>query len=243
MKLADILFLDIETVSEFSSIDQMDDLRSQHWYRKCMTLSKEDTVKPELAEELYNQKAGIFAEFAKVVCISVGFIHEKKGKKAIRLKSFCGDDEKSLLDDFSKLLNEKFNKIDRHKLCGHNIKEFDIPFLSRRMIVNRIPLPKLLDLSGKKPWELNHLIDTMELWKFGDYKNFTSLALLANVLGIANPKDDIDGSMVGSVYWIEKNLTRIVTYCEKDVRTVANIYLIMNNMDDVKDEISDIASD
>ena len=165
------------------------------------------------------KKAGVYAEFAKVICISVGFFNEKE----FRIKSFYHEDEKQLLKDFAGLLNKHFNRKE-HLLCAHNGKEFDFPFLCRRMLINGVKLPKTLNLAGKKPWEVQH-IDTMELWKFGDYKNFTSLNLLAHIFNIPTPKDDIDGSDVARVYWEEKNIQRIVTYCQKDVLTVARLLL------------------
>jgi DNA polymerase elongation subunit (family B) len=169
------------------------------------------------------------------VCISVGFIFSKTDNYYIKIKSFYGDNENKILEDFGELLNSKFSKPEQFKICGHNIKEFDIPFLSRRMLINAVKLPEILNIAGKKPWEIMHLLDTMEMWKFGDYKNYTSLALLATILGIKSPKDDIDGSMVGKVYYEEHDIERIVTYCEKDVKTVAQIYLKMNYLPLIED--------
>ena len=178
-----------------------------------------------LPDESYLQKAGILAEFGKIICISTGFFyHEANGRLCFKIKSFSGDDETALLTAFVDLLNTFRDKRGIFAIAGHNLKEFDIPYICRRMLILNIPLPDYLQLSGKKPWETN-LVDTMELWKFGDYKNYVSLKLLAAVLGIATPKDDIDGSMVKDVYYEEKNLPRIVTYCQKDVVTVANIIL------------------
>ena len=171
-------------------------------------------------------RAGIYAEFGKIVCISVGFINERGTGRELRVKSFAGEDEKALLTDFAKLLNSHFDLPD-NLLCGHNGKEFDFPYIARRMIINGISIPKILDLTGKKPWEVAHL-DTMQMWKFGDYKNFTSLKLLAHVFGIPSPKDDIDGSQVGAVYWEENDIDRIVTYCEKDVVTLVQVYLALS---------------
>tara|TARA_B100001115_G_scaffold183407_1_gene182165 strand:- start:372 stop:914 length:543 start_codon:yes stop_codon:yes gene_type:complete len=163
------------------------------------------------------------AEFAKAVCVSVGYIFEQNGENHFRLKSFYGDNEKDLLSNFADLLNEKFNTTN-HYLCAHNGKEFDYPFLCRRMLINGVKLPKILDLSGKKPWEVRHL-DTMELWKFGEYKHFTSIKLLAALFDIPTPKDDIDGSQVARFYWQEKDLERIKNYCQKDTLTVAQLLL------------------
>ena len=173
--------------------------------------------------EFYGLKAGVMAEFAKVICISVGYLYEKEGQHFFRIKSFYGDDEKAILEDLKLLLDEKF-ATPKHYLCAHNGKEFDYPFLCRRMLVNGIQLPKILEISGKKPWEVRHL-DTMEMWKFGDYKHYTSIKLLAALFGIPTPKDDIDGSQVSKVYWQDKDLERIKNYCQKDTLTVAQILL------------------
>jgi predicted PolB exonuclease-like 3'-5' exonuclease len=216
-----ILFLDIETVPQFASFDEVPDYEREHWLRKAEHLKRIDT---DTAATIY-PRAGIYAEFGKIICISTGYFTKSNGTKQFRIKSFFGDDEKNLLNDFAKLLNGHFNR-SQHLLCGHNGKEFDFPYLSRRLLINGIKIPSLLNTAGKKPWEVQHL-DTMELWKFGDYKNFTPLNLLAKVFGIPSPKDDIDGSLVWAVYWKEKNLKRIVAYCQKDVITVAQILLRM----------------
>lgn len=158
-------------------------------------------------------------QFGKVICISTGFIHDD----AFRIKSFFGDDEKQLLNEFGQMLNRHYSK-PHHLLCGHNAKEFDFPYIARRMLINGLELPKILKLYGKKPWEIQHL-DTMDLWRFGDYKNYTSLNLLTSIFGIPSPKDDLDGSMVGDTYWKEKDLPRIVTYCQKDTLAVAQLLL------------------
>lgn len=221
ISLENILFLDIETVPQHASFDDVPESEREHWQRKSEFLKKTDT---DNASTIYS-RAGIYAEFGKIICISTGYFFTGKEGRQFRMKSFSGDDEKKLLQEFAGLLNQHFNRTS-HLLCGHNGKEFDFPFLSRRMLINGIKLPALLNTATKKPWEVQHL-DTMELWKFGDYKNFTPLNLLAHVFGVPSPKDDIDGSMVWFVYWKEKNLERIVTYCQKDVVTVAQIILRM----------------
>ena len=217
INLSNILFLDIETVPQYSGYEEVPKEISSLWEKKFYQLRNKD--ENETPDSIYRQ-AGIYAEFGKVICISCGYF---SADKKLRVKSFYGDDEKKLLTEFAEMVNKFFAKADR-QLCAHNGKEFDFPFLSRRMIINEIKLPSALNIAGKKPWEVNHL-DTMELWKFGDYKSYTSLLLLATILGIPTPKDDIDGSMVWEVYWKEKNLGRIVTYCQKDVLTVAQILL------------------
>jgi uncharacterized protein YprB with RNaseH-like and TPR domain len=211
-----VLFLDIETVPQHASFDDASHAMRQLWEKKAKYLIRDETETPDT---IYRQ-AGIYAEFGKIICVSCGYF-TAEGK--FRIKSFAGDDEKAVLSELSEMISKFFVKNDR-LLCAHNGKEFDFPFLARRMVVNNIPLPQVLNTPGKKPWEVNHL-DTLELWKFGDYKSYTSLLLLATILGIPTPKDDIDGSMVWDVYWNEKNLPRIVTYCQKDVLTIAQIFL------------------
>jgi uncharacterized protein YprB with RNaseH-like and TPR domain len=226
IKLGNVLFLDIETaplVYEYKSLSpQMKALWDSRF--------RFQQDGPELAYK----RAGIYAEFAKVICISVGFIHES----TFRIKSFYGHEEKAILQDFAALLNKHFNRKE-HLLCAHNGKEFDFPFLCRRMLINGVKLPKTLNISGKKPWEVNHL-DTMELWKFGDYKSYTSLNLLAAVFDVPTPKDDIDGSDVARVYWEDRDLERIVTYCCKDVLTVAQLLrrFMLEPLIDEKDIVS-----
>lgn len=222
-----ILCLDIETVPQYPALAEMPDEFRVMWLRKAANLKVEEGIDDE---GIY-KRAGIYAEFGKIICISTGFLTLKGDQRQFRLRSFSGDDEKQLLAEFSALL-QQIHQSSRQSgrpqmlLCGHNAKEFDFPYLCRRMIVNGIPLPPQLDIAGKKPWDVPHL-DTMELWKFGDFKNYTPLNLLAYILGIPSPKDDIDGSQVGHVYWQEKNLGRIVTYCQKDVVTVMQILLKM----------------
>jgi uncharacterized protein YprB with RNaseH-like and TPR domain len=218
-----ILFLDIETVPQFPDYTSLPEDWKQLWDTKSVSLIKYH--EGQTNETIY-PRAGIYAEFGKIVCISCGVLQGNSGQRKIIIKSFAGDDEKLLLQQFIDMLN-KWAAGELKYLCAHNGKEFDFPYLCRRMIINNLPIPAILNISGKKPWEVNHF-DTLELWKFGDFKSYTSLNLLAHTLGIQTPKDDIDGSMVWEVYWKEKNLERIVTYCQKDVVTVAQILLRMN---------------
>jgi uncharacterized protein YprB with RNaseH-like and TPR domain len=215
--LNNILFIDIETVPEQQHYDQLDEDLRQFWEQKTQYQRKD-----EISAEAFYERAGIWAEFGKIITISVGYFVNKADIRNFRVTSFWGD-EKKILTDFSNLLTTHFNG-PQHVLCGHNAKEFDIPFIARRMIIKSISLPSKLNLFGKKPWEVPHL-DTLELWKFGDYKHFTSLKLLTKVLGVPSPKDDIDGSEVARVYYEEKDIDRIITYCEKDVIAVAQIFL------------------
>ncbi|KQB36860.1 putative 3'-5' exonuclease [Flavobacterium daejeonense] len=223
INLNNILFLDIETVPETANFNELDSDMQALYEQKTQYQRKDDFS----AEEFYD-RAGIWAEFGKIVCISVGFFVIKGDVRNFRVTSFFGDEAK-LLKDFNNLLNNHFNG-PQHLLCGHNAKEFDIPFLARRMIINGIAIPDKLNLFGKKPWEIAHL-DTLELWKFGDYKHFTSLKLMCKVLGIPSPKGDIDGSQVGHVFYVEKDIDRIVTYCEKDTIAVAQIFLRLRRED------------
>jgi DNA polymerase elongation subunit (family B) len=220
MILTDILFLDIETVSQYPSYEDLPEEWRLLWNKKSEALMK---VRENETESSIYGRAGIYAEFGKIICISCGFIQGSDEEKSFVIKSFYGHDEKEILVAFAEMLT-KWTQHHPRKLCGHNGKEFDFPYICRRMIIHGMKLPSILDQSGKKPWETPFL-DTMEMWKFGDYKNFTSLNLLAHVLGIPTPKDDINGSMVGEVYWQDTDLQRIVTYCQKDVLTAAQVYL------------------
>jgi len=230
LPLNSILFLDIETVPQHDGHEKLPEEWKALWQLKASYIIR--NKEGETAETVY-PRAGIYAEFGKIICISCGVLQSNGGEKKLLVKSFCGDDEKFLLQEFSDMLN-RWCADEQKYLCAHNGKEFDFPYLCRRMVVNHISIPQILKLSGKKPWEVNHL-DTLELWKFGDYKSYTSLNLLAYTLGIATPKDDIDGSKVHEVYWKEKNMTRIVNYCQKDVVTVAQVYLRMNGESLIKD--------
>lgn len=220
MNFNHILFLDIETVPQHPTFDLVPNDWKELWKRKAEALLR--NREEETVESIYS-RAGIYAEFGKIICVSCGVIQGWGSEKKIVVKSFQSDDEQSLLSAFADMLNKW--AVDAQKfLCAHNGKEFDFPYLCRRMIIHGIKLPSILNIAGKKPWEVNHF-DTMELWKFGDFKSYTSLNLLAHTLGIPTPKDDIDGSMVGDVYWKEKNLARIAVYCQKDVVTAAQIFL------------------
>lgn len=235
--LTKIMFLDIETVPQTSDLSQMSPNVAHLWEDKFELLHKrmpEKYNETTTAAEAFANSAGIYAEFGKIVCISVGFIYFKGIDMHFRTKSFAGDDESKILSDFGTLLS-KFCSTKEHTLCGHNIKEFDIPYICRRMIVHQIDLPSILQISGKKPWEIS-FIDTLELWKFGDYKNYTSLKLLTAIFDIPTPKDDIDGSQVAEVYYQEKNIERIATYCQKDVIATAQVFLRLQNIRSFKTE-------
>jgi 3'-5' exonuclease len=224
-----ILFLDIETVPGTAEFDDLSEGLQELWAVKSRAILKKPTVELEFDEiaETYSDRAGIFSEFGKIVCITIGYLvrPQENGKTMLRLKSFTNHDEGHLLEDFAEVLDKHYNNPEKFAFCGHNIKEFDIPYICRRMLINSLPLPRMLDISGKKPWETKHLIDTMELWKFGDIKNYTSLNLLTHIFEIPSPKDDINGSDVAGVYWEEKDLDRIAHYCEKDVLATVQLFL------------------
>ncbi len=225
-----VLFLDIETVPEVENFENLSEIKKELFALKTNYQRKAKTsIDIEIPVEKFYSKAGIWAEFGKIVCISVGYFVLQGNERTFRVKSFYGDDEKLLLNNFKGLLEKHFSG-KHHLLCGHNGKEFDFPFIARRMIINRISLPPKLNLFGKKPWEVPHL-DTLELWKFGDFKHYTSLKLLTTILEIPSPKDDIDGSQVAKVYYEDNNIERIATYCEKDTIAVAQLFLRFNNED------------
>ncbi|MFM2265658.1 MAG: hypothetical protein RLZ77_1078 [Bacteroidota bacterium] len=230
LRLDHILFLDIETVPEHEHYHALDAELQDLWETKTLYQRKD-----EIDPETFYERAGIWAEFGKIVCISVGYFTLKGDIRNFRVTSFFGEEKKILLD-FANLLNNHFGQA-QHLLCGHNAKEFDIPFIARRMIIHQVALPAKLNLFGKKPWEIPHL-DTLEMWKFGDYKHFTSLKLLTKILGIPSSKGDIDGSQVAQVYYVEKDIDRIVTYCEKDTIAVAQLFLRFRREDLlIEDEI------
>jgi len=220
--LKNILFLDIETVPQAETYLLLSETEQLLFEKKTEYQRKSEEILPEN----FYEKAGIWAEFGKIICISVGFFTEQEGHLSFRVKSFYGE-EREILNDFSTLLNTHFSK-PAHVLCAHNGKEFDFPYIARRMVVHGIDIPEKLNLFGKKPWEVPHL-DTLELWKFGDYKHYTSLNLLTHILHIPSPKGDIDGSQVAEVYYKNKDLLRIVQYCERDVVAVAQILLRFQN--------------
>lgn len=216
-----LLFMDIETVPLYADYDNLSETWKTLWQNKHRTFK--DTEETE--KETYESRAGIYAEFGKIICVSLGYFHREKGHKnsVFRVKSFYGDDEKTIVENLAELFKNHFSDSD-WQLCGHNIREFDIPYLCRRTLANGVQLPPALDVSGRKPWEMN-IIDTMQQWRFGDFKNYTSLQLIAAALQIPSPKQDIEGKDVARVYWQENDLNRIKEYCQRDVVTVARILL------------------
>lgn len=227
--LQKIMFIDIETVPQTAEFNELPEEMQHLWEEKFALLQRKTPEKygeETTVAEGYATNAGIYSEFGRIVCISVGFIYFKENQMYFRTKSFAGKDEMKLLTEFIELIN-KFFTTPEHNFCGHNIKEFDIPYICRRILINQLPLPKVLQLNAKKPWEVN-LLDTLDFWKFGDFKNFASLKLLTAVFGIPTSKDDIDGSQVAHVFYVEDDLPRIATYCQKDVLATAQVWLKMN---------------
>lgn len=229
--LDNLLLLDIETVSSKESFHLLED----HWKELWAEKIKRNLLPDKTAEEMYPLRAAIFAEFARVICISFGYLKKENDQWEVRIKSLYGHNEREVLEAFSGTVDKLPGKSKRWIFTGHNVKEFDIPFLCRRMLANTVHIPDRLNFQNMKPWE-TPILDTLHLWRFGDYKNYTSLKLLAAVLGIPSPKDDIDGSQVGNVYWKENDLERISVYCEKDVLTVGNIMLRFSGLPILKEE-------
>lgn len=217
LKLEYILFLDIETVPEVEHFSDLSSEKQDLWAQKSQYQRKND-----FSPEEYYHRAGIWAEFGKIICISVGYFAPEETSRSFRITTISGKED-SILKQFKSLLETHFNH-PKHLLCAHNGKEFDFPYIARRMLIHNIKLPSKLNLFGKKPWEVPHL-DTLELWKFGDYKHYTSLKLMTNVLDIPSPKDDIDGSEIFSVYYNDNDIHRIIDYCQKDTLAVAQILL------------------
>lgn len=217
LKLEYILFLDIETVPEVEHFSDLSSEKQDLWAQKSQYQRKDD-----FSPEEYYRRAGIWAEFGKIICISVGYFAPEETSRSFRITTISGKED-SILKQFKSLLETHFNH-PKHLLCAHNGKEFDFPYIARRMLIHNIKLPSKLNLFGKKPWEVPHL-DTLELWKFGDYKHYTSLKLMTNVLDIPSPKDDIDGSEIFSVYYNDNDIHRIIDYCQKDTLAVAQILL------------------
>lgn len=234
-QLENILFFDIETASIVPDYEELPERMQGLWDKKSRRYSNQEPDKTPA--ELFTGKAGIHAEFARVVCISAGYLSfDESGVPSMTMKSYSGPDEHQILVEFGEMLNKYYTAKDNRKLCAHNGKEFDVPFLGRRYLIHGLRLPMMLDVQGKKPWDIRWMIDTMELWKFGDFKAYTSLDLMSAVLGIPSPKDDIDGSQVGKVFWQDKDYERIKVYCEKDVRVTAQVVLRMSRFPLIPEE-------
>ncbi len=233
-QFTNIVFLDIETVSGVAHYEQLDERMQYLWGKKANQYRRGGT---ETDAELFRQRGGILAEFGKIVSVALGYLIEKKGQMVLTITSLASDDERAMLEKFSDYLKRFELHINRQngefaarraiQLCAHNGKEFDFPYLARRILVNRLPLPTSLQMQGKKPWEIQH-IDTMDLWKFGDFKNFTSLDLLAAIFNIPSSKEEMDGSLVHEVYYEAHDLQKIARYCALDVVNAAQVLLALN---------------
>jgi 3'-5' exonuclease len=220
INIENILFIDIETTPQVSLFEELPEKFQKLWDKKSNSFREAG----QTAADVYD-RAGIYAEFGKIICICAGTFYQKQGEFRLRVKSYAGHDEKKLLIEFVNML-DNYSKHGNVKLCAHNGQEFDYPYIARRCLINSVPIPKMLDVAGAKPWDIKDtLLDTLQLWKFGDYKNYTSLELLCAIFDIPTPKDDIDGSQVANVYWRENNLDRIIRYCEKDVFALAQLFL------------------
>ncbi len=227
-KIPDLLFLDIETVPQNAQFSELSDHGQQLWSKKAGVIRRHSPDLKELDDAaLFRERAGIYAEYGKVICITLGYFRSKKLKK-LRLKSIYGHDEYELLSKLADIIETYFNDPKKNVFCGHNIREFDIPYLCRRMLHHQIKIPKILSIAGKKPWQVSQILDTLELWKFGDYKNYTSLDTIAYTLGIPSPKAELDGSMVAEAYYEQERIEDIENYCRKDVVTLAKVLLRMN---------------
>ena len=233
LDLSSVLFLDIECVSGEATLEEVEPVLAELWRDKAPRIMRVDELSAGEAAQAYVDRAAIYAEFGKIVCISVGFIGVTEDGPVLRVKSFADPEESVVLEEFAALLNGQRGF---RFLCGHNIKEFDVPYIGRRMLIHRMTLPAAVDLRGKKPWDLKHLLDTMDMWSFADRKNYTSLKLLAALFGIPSPKGDIDGSQVGRVYWEENDLDRIAEYCERDVVATANVFLALSGREGIGEE-------
>ncbi|GAA4462020.1 3'-5' exonuclease [Nemorincola caseinilytica] len=225
------MFVDIETAPVQAEWADLSVEMQAEWTRKARLIRHTGDEQPDPAA-MYGERAGIYSEFARIVCIGFGSMYNSATGWKLRLKAIAGEDEKKILQEFNNVIARIIGLQGDIRFCGHNIKEFDIPFICRRSVINNVPLPPALQLSGKKPWEVQH-IDTMELWKFGDVKHYTSLSLLATILGIPSPKTDMDGSQVGEVFWKDKDLDRISKYCMNDVLTAARVYLRLKGIDNI----------
>lgn len=228
LDITNVLAIDIETVPMVEHYDQLED----HW-KKLWDIKSQQKY-PNLTPAESWPSAGIYAEFGKIVCISAGAFVRWGKSFQFKVKSYASENEVTILEEFNDML-EKYMKTPANTLASHNGREFDYPYIARRLMINRMDIPMILDIAGRRPWEIN-LVDTMELWKFGDFKAYTSLSLIAACLGIPSSKDDIDGSQVYSVYYKEKDLERIKTYCQKDVILLGKILLRFKRENDIPEE-------
>lgn len=210
------LFMDIETARIQDKLTTNTELFKSWEYKR----RKEGETLVKDLKKSFEHKAALYAEFGKVVCISIGKIVDEK----LVVQSYYGDDEKEVLEKIKKVLTAFYKKFPDLMLCGHSIIGFDIPFLMRRMIINGIQVPSFLDLTTSKPWTLSDdIVDIAQIWKTTGFYG-ASLVNMSHAMGLPSPKEDIDGSMVSDTYYREKDgLKRIVKYCEQDVFATVNI--------------------
>ena len=239
-----ILFLDIETVPCWEYYGQMEGHVKKLWDKKANGWKEKDIQLAHLScEELFYRRGGVYAEFGKIVAIGLGMLYIKRGEVRLRVKCISHPSEKVILSQFLQVLqtletNLKNKRASADKdscalLCAHNGKEFDFPYIARRLLINGMRLPEALKLHSKKPWDIPHL-DTMDLWRFGDYKTYTSLDLLAATFGVESSKTKMDGSQVCEIYYKEKNIEKIARYCSQDVITLVQVLLRMSGLAPVK---------
>jgi predicted PolB exonuclease-like 3'-5' exonuclease len=222
-----ILFLDIETVGiskDYNSCEiehpeiALQYLKYFDWFQKRFPEDEVLTKRPELANFMFRRRSALVPEFAKIVCVSVSFVTDKG---EIKSQTFSGDDEKQVLLDSQTLL-ERCGKLGFY-LCGHNLKNFDIPMLAKRMVINGLLPPSILPSYDTKPWEIK-AIDTKEIWQFGSYTSIGSLDLMCTCMDIPSPKEgEITGEKVHDAYWIDGKLKEIAEYCERDVKVLVDV--------------------
>lgn len=228
-------FVDTETIPGYKDFNDMPEELARMYERKFgHELANNDPDKFDNFEDHYRARAALYPEFGKIVCLVIGviFVDDKDKQEKLKLKTLCGRHEDKLLAEAAPII-DKFDS-----LVGHNSKEFDFPYLCKRFYVHGIQLPQILNIAGKKPWEVS-LIDTMELWRFGSFKGSTSLELFAHCLGLPSPKQDMTGADVAKVYYEmfdhmkdgelpfeaeSAAIQKIGKYCQGDVVTLANCY-------------------
>jgi 3'-5' exonuclease len=228
--LTKILFLDIETVGGCKNYQSCKKdnpkiakqfLKYIDWFQKRFPEDSSLTV-----DEIFLRRASLVPEFSKIICVSAAFVTDKD---EVKIQSFFGDDERQLLKDCQKLL-DRCGKLDFY-LCGHNLKNFDIPMLAKRMIINGIMPPSILPSYDTKPWEIK-AIDTKEIWQYGAYTSIGSLDLLCSTMDIPTPKNgEVSGDNVHKSYWEDNKLKEIEDYCQKDVLVLIDIIKKLKNLE------------
>lgn len=216
-EVAKIVFFDLETASEYESLDQLalnKPKMAELWSKRCEYLrSRFEENKDMTDEQLYEAKAALTPEFARIVCATFGRVTFIGEDPNVIIKSYCSEHEDEVLDGIQKV----FDKFASLKFSGHNIKRFDIPMMCKRLLIHGRSLPKGLQIQNLKPWEMP-FIDTSEVWSFGAWQEgFVSLELLVTAIGLETPKGDIKGEDVSRVFWQDGDTHRIAEYCQRDV--------------------------